>query len=474
MGDWVFQFEEDHSLTSIESCINNLREKPSPLGHVRTGKSGWFAFVENHHVRAYVNKHYLESGSQAGEKLLEQGTLETILAGSRAARQNFNELAKRFKHARSFSNAELSEFYLAYSRRYGEVLNYFEVTQPYQLIAVEAALKQALARDGFEKVDDALILLTTPTDLDIIKREEMDFLDLASGKASEENLMKHAEKHPWLFINTDNDRLVADYLNGRLKQFKITKQQAAQRKAEIAEEKKRILDAQQKLLQKAQNPLIGRLSGLVRALATDRLELKSVWAGAEYLFIPVYAEIAKRIGVTVDDLKYGYRVADITASLASGRKLDDETVCARKSRYAILSGDNFEFFEGNAAAEKFREIYSIEQKKLLKGKPACLGKATGRVRLVEVRDLKHLIADIEAFKQGEVLVTTMTQPSMMVLAKKAAAIVTNEGGITSHAAIIAREFNIPCVVGTDDATHVLKTGDLVEVDANKGTVKKIG
>ena len=61
----------------------------------------------------------------------------------------------------------------------------------------------------------------------------------------------------------------------------------------------------------------------------------------------------------------------------------------------------------------------------------------------------------------------------MLACRKAAAIVTDEGGITSHAAIVSRELGIPCIVGTQYATKILKDGDLVEVDANKGTVKKI-
>ena len=67
----------------------------------------------------------------------------------------------------------------------------------------------------------------------------------------------------------------------------------------------------------------------------------------------------------------------------------------------------------------------------------------------------------------------MTQPNIIDIAKKAAAIVTDEGGMLSHAAIISREFGIPCIVGTHYATKVFKDGDLVEVDADKGIVRKI-
>ena len=67
----------------------------------------------------------------------------------------------------------------------------------------------------------------------------------------------------------------------------------------------------------------------------------------------------------------------------------------------------------------------------------------------------------------------MTHPKDIVLIGKSLAIVTDEGGILSHAAIIAREMKKPCIIGTKIATKVFKDGDLVEVDANKGVVRKI-
>lgn len=80
---------------------------------------------------------------------------------------------------------------------------------------------------------------------------------------------------------------------------------------------------------------------------------------------------------------------------------------------------------------------------------------------------------MNAFVKGEILVTTMTEPNLINVMKKAAAIVTNQGGMTSHAAIVSRELNIPCVVATFHATEIFKTGDIIEVDANKGIVSKI-
>jgi pyruvate,water dikinase len=67
----------------------------------------------------------------------------------------------------------------------------------------------------------------------------------------------------------------------------------------------------------------------------------------------------------------------------------------------------------------------------------------------------------------------MTVPDFLPAMKKAAAIVTDEGGITCHAAIVARELKIPCVIGTKNATKMLKTGDLVEVDTQTGKIIKL-
>ena len=92
------------------------------------------------------------------------------------------------------------------------------------------------------------------------------------------------------------------------------------------------------------------------------------------------------------------------------------------------------------------------------------------------RGIARIILDInksDHFKRGDILVTGMTMPEYVPLMKKAAAIVTDEGGITCHAAIVSRELNKPCIIGVKIATKVLKDGDLIEVDAEKGVVKVI-
>jgi phosphoenolpyruvate synthase/pyruvate phosphate dikinase len=101
----------------------------------------------------------------------------------------------------------------------------------------------------------------------------------------------------------------------------------------------------------------------------------------------------------------------------------------------------------------------------IEGVIAQKGKSSGLVKVVlKVEDAKKVL-------RGDVLVASMTDPRYLSAIKKSCAIVTDEGGITCHAAIVARELNKPCIIGTKIATQVLKDGDLVEVDANEGIVR---
>jgi phosphoenolpyruvate synthase/pyruvate phosphate dikinase len=142
--------------------------------------------------------------------------------------------------------------------------------------------------------------------------------------------------------------------------------------------------------------------------------------------------------------------------------------------YYIDGMDEVAILSGDEATRKFKEVvHEKETSDEITGQVAALGKYTGKVRKVVAGDLETLKESIQNFQQGEVLLTTMTQPNMMVIAKRAGAIVTDEGGITSHAAIISRELKIPCIVGCMHAMRTLKDGEVVEVDAVNGVVRKL-
>ena len=113
-----------------------------------------------------------------------------------------------------------------------------------------------------------------------------------------------------------------------------------------------------------------------------------------------------------------------------------------------------------------------QQVKVITGNVANPGHVKGIARVFnDYGGVGDFYERIEKMEKGEILVAGTTGPEYMSAIKKAAAIVTDEGGVNSHAAIVAREFNIPCIVGTEFALKMIKDGNLVEVDANKGVVK---
>ena len=149
---------------------------------------------------------------------------------------------------------------------------------------------------------------------------------------------------------------------------------------------------------------------------------------------------------------------------------DMKRIIQRKDGWAIHSGtlilkkDLPKLLE-----EKQLELEKIEIPKsnILLGSPAYGGHVKGIVRIIKRKD------EVDKIQEGEILISDMTTPDFLPAMKKAAAFVTDEGGVTCHAAITAREMKKPCIVGTNIATQMFKNGDIVEVNADKGIVKKI-
>ena len=146
----------------------------------------------------------------------------------------------------------------------------------------------------------------------------------------------------------------------------------------------------------------------------------------------------------------------------------------RDNYYAILSRDHcYEFYYGQAAVEALAEEEGltqqiVKQEHEIKGTVAFKGKVVGKVRIIFTQE------DSKSLQEGEILVASMTTPAYIDAMRRAAAFVTDEGGALCHAAIVAREFKKPCVVGTKMATTNFVTGDMVEVDAEKGVVRILG
>ena len=184
----------------------------------------------------------------------------------------------------------------------------------------------------------------------------------------------------------------------------------------------------------------------------------------------LFDDIAKNYKVDFKDL--GYFTLDELGQCLKKDKLDINIITRRKKHSCVIikAGDQLKvrILEGSGIKKYGRIVKEIEKYKkspTIKGLIAQPGYAKGIVKIFKsYHDIKHI-------KMGDILVAATTHPNYLPAMKKAAAFITDEGGIASHAAIVAREFKKPCIVGTKIATRVLNDGDLVEVDANNGVIR---
>lgn len=149
-----------------------------------------------------------------------------------------------------------------------------------------------------------------------------------------------------------------------------------------------------------------------------------------------------------------------------------EKIQERVDGYVLIrknGSETIQIFSGSEADRMIQtELAHLEQHQedAVQGTVGSPGTMTGPARLVIT---KH---DLRKVEDGDVMIAVTTHPDFVPAMRRCAAIVTDEGGITSHAAIVSRELGIPCIVGTMHATSILKDGDQVFVDAEKGIVRK--
>lgn len=184
-------------------------------------------------------------------------------------------------------------------------------------------------------------------------------------------------------------------------------------------------------------------------------------------------EAAARLGVPRSNL-FSYTYTELEAAMRSRTSLSSQTVSDRQTNgfALVIKGRAVELASGSEAvravieregiSEPFDKVINVTE---FKGLAASRGIITAKARIIEDA------SSLDELESGEILVTYMTTIEFTPAFRKAGAIVTDEGAMSCHAAIISREFKLPCIVGTKIATRVIETGDLVEVDALKGTVK---
>lgn len=303
----------------------------------------------------------------------------------------------------------------------------------------------------------AIEILTAPTKMSFYQEEEV-------ALAKTKNITKHQKKYFWLKNSYAGTQVLpVSFFIERKKELKPRIFQ------EIKERLKKVRVAKEELKHRFKLPR--RVMNVVEAISDNIAwqdeRKKNIFIILHYQ-VQLLRQVAKRFGYNFDDLlnAWFWEVEEIMHGKDYHQILEKRGKCFGVDFYKDYRMLN------TRETEHFWQIYAQEKVKdgVIKG--LVVSKGTGEILTGRVKILLDPTA-ISTFKSGEILIAPMTSPEYIFAMKKARAIITDAGGLTSHAAIVSRELGIPCIVGTKVATSILKDGDLIKVDVKKGIVFKI-
>ncbi len=397
----------------------------------------------------------------------------------------YNLIAKAFKASEEIRNTDLTNL----SDK--EILNFFyfliDQTSPahgllntdvdaidfVSEIFLKSKIKNYSKKIKMDNLNYIYNILSNPVYLSFSKREEISIIRLAlKKKIYEHEISKLYNKYWWTKIGWENMKpLVYDDFRKIIKQY--------QKKTDL----KKILVRDKnylKNLKEEKNKIINKF--LINKKITHWLDFfdkyaeihelrKEMQAKSVYSFYLLLKEISRRKKLKLNDLEWLF--FNEVIDLLKGNEVNYKLISKRKKGAAVYITKNKEIIYSGQDAIKIKNKFIKEttNKKIgdfICGIPVSKGKVIGTVKVCS-----GAAEALKKVKKNDILVCGMTLPDYIVAMRKAAAIVTDEGGITCHAAVISRELDIPCVIGTKISTQVLMDGDRVEVDANKGIIKKL-
>ena len=398
---------------------------------------------------------------------------------------------------------ELAKHFLEANELHGRIFTYYVVSQPYRMYRFERQLREELGkRVAASRVDTYMTLLATSNQPTKITREELSWLkflikyktkygssplNTATLKTKRpdmyDELMKHFDEYKILTLGDGNwdynlkfflHNLRIDYrkdlkvLKKRYEEAKNHSKYAEKQRLELIKDlylDKETIENTEFLANVGHTRLVMRIEGWIPFVATIiKLDIA----------LSIKLDHSAKAGPLLNFMTY----EELRKLATTGIPVPDEELIRRRGKrleYAILHdhGESHILY-GAEAGKKFRELVPPINHKItteLKGATAVRGRIVGTVCVYHWGD--SIPDKQKIIRKHPILVAGQTRPAMMPIIRLAKGIVTDEGGITSHAAIVSRELGIPSVIGTIHATQVFKDGDRVELDADHGIVRKL-
>ena len=318
-------------------------------------------------------------------------------------------------------------------------------------------------------LNETFVTLTTPVNLCTAMIEEQEDLRKIKEKADKKNavtkeqimhdtrlrelIREHAERYCWLGFNFIGPAWTEEEFVESLLTLK------EKRHKNIKEEQEKIMDDLD-MDEKHRS-----IFTIAQQLVHGKEYRKEAMFRYYYILHKLFDVLSKKINIPVESLRF------IFPKELKNISFDDNLRRELRQRQIYVVNHTFEDKSLILSGKKAREYTAqcnIEEDDLdsseLRGMTAFPGFAEGKAKIINRKE------DLEKIKEGEILISIATNPDLLPGMRRAAAIVTDIGGITCHAAIVSRELKIPCIVGTKKATKIIKDGDYITVDATKGEI----
>jgi len=403
------------------------------------------------------------------------------LKESRKIGQDFLEFCRKNFLSKSLKEQKNKQL-IALLNKYSDFYRKFSVVNipPWLFLADE--LSKYIEKEFKFKDSSTFTLLLTPNTPSYTKEEELAVLSLTTeikekdivGFEKTKGFKKLVNKYFWIPFDYLGPQTWDEkhYIEKIRNLFLLDVASLKKKKGKILKLQKKLAKEQKEKIKELRIPRsLVYLFGAMKDIAVLQDEKKAITTEAHYYLQNLFKEIGQRLRMRYSDFYYLLN-EEIEDALLNNKNLTNLAKNRYKLSISIVKNGKVKVFQGkealNFAKEKNVLLPSQEPKgiaKELRGIPASMGRAKGIIRVL------LSAAEVGKINAGEILVATMTTPDYVPAMRKASAIITDEGGITCHAAIVSRELKKPCIIGTKIATKVLKDGDLVEVDANKGVVK---
>lgn len=309
---------------------------------------------------------------------------------------------------------------------------------------------------------------TAPVRQSFINQAEIDLLKIETG-TSNMTLEQYQRKYFW----TKNNYAISKILTVRdfKEDVKVWQASGKDLKQELSHLETTPTENKRKkavLLRKYSfSPLLKTLLKISEDFSWWQDERKKSTYLNIHIGFQMLGEIGRRIGYSVNELKYAV-APEIPKIMAERTPTQGELGQRKAGSVFIVTRDGYHVATGKEMEQVRRIMFGsqkLDEIQDIRGLVASTGKVIGKAKILMSAQEVGKVVD------GDILIAVMTRPDYVPAMKRAAAIVTDEGGITSHAAIVSRELGIPCIIGTKIATKIFHDGDTIEVNANHNWVR---